>query len=147
MDLKLRVNGAFELSETKKDRWMQYNWQKNRSETCDLTRSTIINARVGGNLSNVSEFKTVYKTKEDETCEGAGQCSDQAFATKFDCETAGKTWTEIQNAGSTNGTGTAAGAMDQSFQFKKQGLSDVFNRINFEKCANHDCAGELSSSP
>ncbi len=126
MTLKPRVNNAFEMTQISLDSWNMWNNSSQKMETCEMTSTTILNAR----KKSASEFDTIFKVTQNEACE------EQAAAT----DTAG-TGTTSTNT-STAGTTSAGSGGNTSGTMAKQSLGNILKKFNFKKCAQDDCSGE-----
>jgi hypothetical protein len=124
MDLKLRTDGAFELNELVQDRWNQWNFTKNKNETCETTRNMLVNSQ----KKSDTEFEGMLKTTE-----------------KMDCvvdEKAGATGAAPGGAAGTVGTQGAAGAggSAQATNFDRAKMGDTLQKLRFRKCADLTCS-------
>jgi hypothetical protein len=124
MDLKLRSGGAFELNELVQDRWNQWNFSKNKNETCETTRNILANSQ----KKSDTEFVGVLKTTEKMEC-----AVDETAATS----TAGP-------AGSAGGAGAgtpgSSGNQAQATNFDRAMMGDTLQKLRFRKCANLTCS-------
>jgi hypothetical protein len=119
MDLKLRSGGAFELNELVQDRWNQWNFTKNKNETCESTRNMLVNSQKKAD----TEFVGVLKTTE-----------------KMECvvdTTAGTTTAAPGAAGTAGGN---AGNSAQATNFDRAKMGDTLQKLRFRKCANLTCS-------
>ncbi len=142
MDVKLRTSGAFELSETVQDRWTQWSTTENKEETCDATRTIVLNSQ----KKNDDEFKAIYKTSEKMDCETkeTGTCSDDSYKTKAECQANAATWTESQSsvgAGAAAGTQTTGGGGGaQATKFERATMGDMLFNLKLRRCADSSCS-------
>ncbi|MEZ4743614.1 MAG: hypothetical protein R3B45_14410 [Bdellovibrionota bacterium] len=137
MNLKLRSGGAFELSETKEDRWKQWNITDNKEEICDATRTMVLNSKKVGN----DEFNSVFKTTEKMECvsKEMGTCSDTTYTSKAECESNSGNWTEISNTAN-NSTSQQGSNSASATNFDRAGMGDLLKKLTFKRCADTSCS-------
>lgn len=146
MELKPRVNGAFELSRNVVDTWYQWDSQENSNSRCEMTNSTIINAK----KSDEDHFGGIYKVKVTQSCDavnaseggasgGGGTAGGGGGSTGGGG--AGGGGAGGGTGGGAGGAGGATGGGDAYSQFT-DGFGDYLLNLTFTRCAHDDCVGD-----